>query len=97
MADADDALEWAATREWGDCVTVTDRTFRYRPTAPRAVILRVVARIIQQFGGTARGQDLARLIERLSAGEGGNVAGVLASVERNGEWLFRAEPPRRTG
>ena len=44
--------------------------------------------------GDPRGADVARLVGRLEAGEGGNLARVLARVE-NGDWVFRAEPPRR--
>jgi len=48
------------------------------------------------MGEDVRGADLARLLERLRAGESGNLAGVLVTVE-DGDWVFRPEPPRRTG
>jgi tRNA(Ile)-lysidine synthase len=96
LSQADEALEWAAAREWNERVTGSDDGFRYRSLAPRAVAMRVIARIVSDFGGRARGQDLARLIDRLEAGESGNVAGVLAKVE-DGDWVFRREPPRRDG
>lgn len=48
------------------------------------------------MGEHPRGSDLARLLERLRAGEGGNLAGILVTVE-DGDWVFRPEPPRRTG
>jgi hypothetical protein len=38
---------------------------------------------------------VARLLDRLEAGESGNLGGVLATVEED-EWVFRPEPPRRT-
>jgi tRNA(Ile)-lysidine synthase len=95
LAVADEALDWAAAREWNERVVGSDEGFRYRRLAPRAVAMRVVARIIADFGGRPRGQDLSRLLDRLEAGETGNVAGVLAIVEGN-EWVFRREPPRRT-
>jgi tRNA(Ile)-lysidine synthase len=94
LAEADEALDWAATREWNEHVTGLDDGFRYRRLAPRAVAMRVVARIVDAFGGHARGQDLARLLDRLEAGESGNVAGVLATP-KGGDWLFRREPARR--
>jgi tRNA(Ile)-lysidine synthase len=94
LAAADEALDWAAAREWNERVAGTDDGFRYRPLAPKAVAMRVIARIVADFGGRARGQDLARLLDRLEAGENGNVAGVLATAE-GGDWLFRREPPRR--
>lgn len=95
LALADEALDWAAAREWNERVVGSDEGFRYRRLAPKAVAMRVVARIIEDFGGRARGQDLARLLDRLEAGEGGNVAGVLATVDGS-EWVFRREPPRRS-
>lgn len=95
LAMADEALDWAAAREWNERVTGSEDGFRYRRLAPRAVAMRVVARIVADFGGRARGQDLARLLDRLEAGESGNLAGVLARIEGN-EWVFRREPPRRT-
>src|SRR5690606_39066211 len=94
LADADEALEWAAQREWNEHVSVTDGEVRYRSRAPRAITLRVVERAIAMLGGDPRGADVARLVGRLEAGEGGNLARVLVRVE-NGDWVFRAEPPRR--
>jgi len=95
LATADEALEWAAGREWNEHVVGTEQGFRYRRLAPRAVAIRVLARIVADFGGQARGQDLARLLDRLERGESGNVAGVLATVE-GCDWFFRREPPRRS-
>jgi hypothetical protein len=50
---------------------------------------------LAERGAAARGSEVARLVEQLRAGKGGNVGGVLATVE-NGAWVFRPEPPRRT-
>ena len=94
LATADEALDWAAAREWNERVVGSNEGFRYRPLAPRAVAMRVVARIVADFGARARGRDLGRLLDRLEAGEKGNLAGVLARVEGN-EWVFCREPPRR--
>ena len=41
-----------------------------------------------------RGSDVARLIDQLRSGKGGNLGGVLATVEGS-DWVFRPEPPRR--
>lgn len=94
LAAADEALEWAAGREWNERVAGSGDRIRYRRLAPKAVAMRVIARIIADFGGKARGQDLARLLARLEAGDGGNLGGVLARAEE-GEWVFEAEPSRR--
>lgn len=95
LADAADALDWAANREWAERVELAGGALRYRPQAPRAVVLRVVARALAHLGGTSRGLAVARLVARLEAGEGGNVAGVLVRADGDG-WLFTAEPKRRT-
>lgn len=94
LADADEALEWAARREWDERVVMTEGELRYRPHAPRTLALRVVERAVAALGGEPRGADVARLVDRLQAGGAGNLAGVLGRIE-NGEWVFRAEPPRR--
>ncbi len=96
LADADDALEWAAGREWDEHVTLAGAEVRYRCRAPRAVALRIVERAVLGLGGRPRGSDVARLLDRLEADDGGNVAGVLATVEGE-DWVFRREPPRRSG
>lgn len=96
IAEADAALDWAAQREWDEQVSVSDGEIRYLPAAPRAVAMRVTARAVAMLGGSPRGTDLARLIDRLEVGGGGNLAGVLITLEGE-EWVLRAEPPRRSG
>lgn len=96
LAQADAALEWAAQSEWQDRVRVGEGEIAYRPHAPRAIGLRIVERAISRLGGSPRGGEVARLLDKLAAGESANVAGVLASVTGE-EWVFRAEPPRRSG
>ncbi|WP_126172973.1 tRNA lysidine(34) synthetase TilS [Altericroceibacterium xinjiangense] len=96
LAEAEDALDWAAAREWAENVACTEETIRYRPAAPNAIALRIAARAMARFGATPRGSELARLVERLHAGEGGNVAGVMVRPEGDA-WLFCREPARRTG
>lgn len=61
----------------------------------RAMRFAVLESQFRMMGKTARGSDLAHLLERLEAGESGNVAGVMVCVEE-GDWVFRPEPPRRT-
>jgi tRNA(Ile)-lysidine synthase len=94
IGEADAALEWAAQREWDEQVGVREDEIRYCPRAPHAVAMRVAARAVAMLGVSPRGADLARLLDRLQAGGGGNLAGVLVTAE-NGDWVFRAEPPRR--
>lgn len=61
--------------------------------AARFLVLKAVDWSLRGVGGDPRGGDVARLVVRLEAGERGNVAGVLATVQAD-EWYFRREPPR---
>ena len=96
LAEADAALDWAAAREWDERVSHDLTALHYRPLAPRAVQLRVLARAIATFGheGTPRGAEIARLHEALSAGGVATLGGVKAVAESNG-WRFTPAPPRR--
>jgi tRNA(Ile)-lysidine synthase len=95
LADADEAIEWLVRNEWDERVSVAaGGAIRFEPGVPRAVALRMVARIVEGFGSPARGGAIARLVDGLEGGAGGNVAGVAASV-KDGGWLFRPEAPRR--
>lgn len=93
LADADAAIDWAARREWRECVSDDRQLLRYVPSAPRAIRLRVVAQIITQLGGDPRGGGVARLVDLLEAGETGTLAGVMARTAA-GVWTFAPEPPR---
>lgn len=96
IADAEAVLQWAAQREWQEHVRVDEDAIRYRPGAPGAIVLRVLARSIAMLGGEARLGNVARLLNRLFAGKDGTLAGVVARSE-DGEWVLRKEPPRRNG
>ncbi len=93
LADADAALDWAADNEWQDYVSGEVPRLQYVPHAPRAIRLRVVTRIIAQFGGSARGGGVARLVDLLEAGKPGSLGG-LAAKATNGKWIFEPEPLR---
>ena len=96
LAEADTALDWAAAREWNERVSHDKTALHYRPLAPRAVQLRVLARAIATLGheGTPRGAEIARLHEALSAGGVATLGGVKAVAESDG-WRFTPAPPRR--
>lgn len=105
LADAEDAIEWSVQREWAEQIAQSADEVRYRGMAgvvgplrpvPREIVMRVIERILDGFDGHAYRSAIAGLIDRLDAGEGGNLAGVLATVQ-GGDWVFRREPPRRTG
>lgn len=95
LADADRALGVMARDHYARLVTGTDDCLNCQPIAEREIGVRVLRAIIDRFGGAARGGDVARLLDGLARGKGGNVGGVLATVE-GGAWVFRPEPPRRT-
>lgn len=95
LADADAALEWAARREWEQCVTRFPMGLTYRPEAPRAVALRVLARIVAELGDEeARGGVLARLFDSLVARQPMSVGSLVARAMPEG-WTFTKAPPRR--
>ncbi|MFC4254480.1 tRNA lysidine(34) synthetase TilS [Altererythrobacter xixiisoli] len=103
LADAEDVLAWATDREWAERVTIEAGILRYRPGAPRAVMLRVLDRAVRQQGALARwqgaparGQGVARVLDRLLRGEDANIAGVLIRIVGQ-DWLFAPEPPRKSG
>ena len=95
LADADAALDWAAQEEWADCITIEALGITYRPRAPRAIALRVLARIIAELGEEApRGSAIARLFDRLVRGETASIGSLVTRPGRDG-WHFMPAPRRR--
>jgi tRNA(Ile)-lysidine synthase len=95
LADADAALDWAARREWRECVRRDGPGLTYRPQAPKAVALRVMSRIVQELDGEApRGSAVARLFETLMARSPGSIGGLVARPGPDG-WNFAAAPVRK--
>jgi tRNA(Ile)-lysidine synthase len=96
LADADAALDWAAAREWDECVVPAPMGLTYRPQAPRAVALRVLARIVAELdGGEVRGGQLARLFESLVARQPASIGSLVARAMPEG-WSFTRAPKRRS-
>lgn len=96
LADADVALDWAARREWTECVTSEGLGVSYRPAAPRAIALRVLTRIVTELDGAEpRGSAIARLFDALLAGETTSIGNLVARATREG-WSFMRAPKRRT-
>ena len=95
LADADAALDWAAQREWQEGVSVQGLGLTYRPRAPRAIALRVLARIVRRLDGDeARGQALARLFDSLIAKQPASIGDLVARPLPDG-WSFMKAPKRR--
>ena len=95
LADAEEALDWAAHSEWEGQVTGGDGEVHYSPVAPFAIRLLIVKRIVSMLGSEPRGGDAARLVTTLERGEAANLGGVLARPEGD-NWVFRPEPARRS-
>lgn len=95
LADADAALDWMAQREWAECVGRAPLGLTYRPRAPRAVALRVLARIVTELDGTPpRGGTVARLFDALAAHQPASIGGLVARALPDG-WSFARAPQRR--
>ncbi len=96
LADADAALDWAMRREWLECVTKDGLGVTYRPQAPRAIALRVLARIVRELTGEeVRGSALARLFDTLVAGQPASIGSLVVRPMR-GAWSFTPAPKRRS-
>ena len=96
LADADAALDWAAAREWQDCVVKAPLGLTYRPQAPRAVALRVIARIVTELGGEEpRGGAVARVFDALLARQPASIGNLVARAGPEG-WSFVKAPMRRS-
>lgn len=95
LADADAALDWAAQREWAERVERAPLGLVYRPQAPRAVALRVLARIVTELDGAPpRGSAVARLFDTLLARQPMSI-GALVARAMPGGWEFTRAPKRR--
>jgi tRNA(Ile)-lysidine synthase len=95
LADADAALDWAARREWRECVSTEGLGMTYRPQAPRAIALRVLALIVTQLDGEEpRGGGVARLFDALVEGRTSSI-GQLVARPGLGGWTFTKAPARR--
>ena len=95
LADADAALDWAAAREWREAVTRDGLGLTYRPRAPRAVALRVLARIVAELDeADARGSAMARLFDTLVTRQPASIGNLVARPLADG-WSFTRAPARR--
>ena len=96
LAEADAALDWAARREWAEQVREEGLGLLYRPQAPRAVALRVLARIVATLDGEEpRGGTVATTFDALVAGRPASIGNLVARPLANG-WSFTPAPRRAT-
>jgi len=95
LAEAAEALDWAAGRLWDRLVSRVDEGFDYRPEAPRALALRLVADILGRMGEPPpRGSAVARLHDGLAGGRAMSLGTIVARPGRQ-VWRFRRAPTRR--
>lgn len=94
IAEADAALDWMAALEWRSCVKAQPMGLKYRPQAPRAVALRVLARIVTELGGEEpRGGAIARLFDALVEGRPSSIGELVVRPDAGG-WSFAKAPVR---
>jgi len=101
LADADAALAWSADLEFGARVKRDPFGMTYRPMAPRAIALRVMARIVRELDEEPRGSAIARLFDALVDGHPASIGNLIARPNAGG-WSFAKAParkaaPKRTG
>ncbi len=99
LGQAKEFIDYAVANDWADNVVREAELHRYRvrragePRFRKPVAIGVVARILEQMGGTARGSEIARLTDALLEGKQGNLAGILARCDGD-DWVFEPEPRR---
>jgi tRNA(Ile)-lysidine synthase len=100
LALADEAIEWAARREWDEAVR-QDGQIIYTPTpmAPEEIVRRVLERALTALASEGsdeplRGRELDSLIETLNAGGTATLRGVLCAGGR--QWRFSKAPARKS-
>jgi tRNA(Ile)-lysidine synthase len=101
LASADEALDWAARREWDQNVHQANGQITYTssPDAPLEILRRVAERALAALAseGTRkalRGRELDGLVEALQAGRTATMRGVLCSGGR--QWQFHEAPARKS-
>lgn len=96
LADAEEALGWAAQMYEYRQVTAANGVLRFDPGhLPRELVRRIVTNCLQRVNRAAnpRGEAIERLIQALCAGETATLADVLCHGGAN--WTFEPAPPRR--
>lgn len=99
LAESEEALAWAAQREWESRSRRDGETILLDAEGlPAELRRRLVARAITEIRGDAewRADKLAALVVAVAGGGIANIAGVLVTGG-GGRWRFEPEPPRRSG
>lgn len=99
LGAAEDAIAWAAEREWRKA-SVTPDSIAYVPAdAPPEIRRRIAARAIATLasegeGNPLRGQEIETILSALDNGGTATLRGVLCAG--GGEWRFTRAPARRS-
>jgi tRNA(Ile)-lysidine synthase len=99
LAQADEALRWATTREWKESVKTGPDGIVYTPgQAPTEIRRRIARRAVLTLAAEASGRDLRgpeldRLVVALASGRKATLRGVLCSG--GSTWRFSRAPERR--
>lgn len=99
LGEAEAALEEVAAEIHAKRVTSDRDGVCFAVSGPDYIRIEVVGSIFAAMGVAPPRSDIARLVERLGAGENASLAGILAvpSSESGAVcWTFRPEPPRRS-
>ena len=97
LAEAEEALDWAAERLFAERTSRDESELRLDPNdLPAELVRRLLVRALRQLEPDAapRGEELSRLRAKLEGGGSATLAGVKA--EGGPVWRFAAAPPRRT-
>jgi tRNA(Ile)-lysidine synthase len=92
LAEAEEALEWAAARAFAERF---DGTGLDPEGLPPELLRRLILRIFAAHGDTPRGPDLARLIATLQGGRPATLGPLKATP--GARWHFVRTPPRKAG
>ena len=98
LAEADEALRWAAEIEWGRAVDERRDRIVYRPSgAPSEILRRIVSRAVRKLAtegeSELRGSEIDRLVASLSDDGTTTLRGVLCTG--GSTWRFERAPARR--
>ncbi|WP_194744597.1 tRNA lysidine(34) synthetase TilS [Thermaurantiacus tibetensis] len=97
LADAEEALAWAAERAWASRARAQGGGWELDPEAlPGELRRRLLLKGFAALGAPApRGPALARLIASLEAGRRATLGGIAARPLADGRWRLLPAPPRR--
>lgn len=95
LAQAHDALDWAAAQAFGSRTVRLDGALRLNPEGlPDELRRRLLMAALAEFGAAPDGPALQTLLGRLDAGKAGTVGPAQVQARPDGLWTVRTAPPR---